>query len=61
MAIARKPKKADDKSQVDVDALINKGGSVAKLAESTSPDEAATEGRAQGPAFPLASSRAPFV
>lgn len=36
MAIARKPKKTDDKSQVDVDALINKGGSVAKLAENTS-------------------------
>lgn len=43
MAIARKPKKTADKSQVDVDALINKGGSVAKLAESTPPDEAATE------------------
>lgn len=43
MAIARKPKKTDEKSQVDVDALINKGGSVAKLAESNSPDEAAAE------------------
>ena len=30
MAIARKPKKTAEKQQVDVDALINKGGSVAK-------------------------------
>lgn len=43
MVIARKPKKTDYQSQVDVDELINKGGSVAKLAESHSPDEVVTE------------------
>lgn len=31
MAIARKPKKNDAGSSVDVDALINKGGSVAQV------------------------------
>ncbi len=43
MAIARKPKKTADETQVDVDALINKGGSIAKLTESTSTDEATAE------------------
>jgi hypothetical protein len=42
MAIARKPKNTEEKSRVDVDALINKGGSVAKLAEPSSADDAAT-------------------
>ena len=31
MAIARKPKKTEAGSDVDVDALINKGGSVAQI------------------------------
>lgn len=31
MAIARKPKKTETGSSVDVDALINKGGSVAQI------------------------------
>ena len=43
MAITRKPKKTADKSQLEVEKLINKGGSVAKLAQSTSPDKAAKE------------------
>ena len=37
MAIARKPKKKADPKEVDVDALINKGGSVAQLVEPAKP------------------------
>ena len=43
MAIARKPKNTEVKPQVDVDALISKGGSVAKLGETASADDASTE------------------
>ena len=35
MAIARKPKKNQQDKSVDVDALINKGGSVAQLEAKT--------------------------
>ena len=43
MAITRKPKKTANKSQFEVEALINKGGSIAKLAQNTFFDKAVTE------------------
>ena len=43
MAITRKPKKTANKSQFEVEALINKGGSIAKFTQNTSFDKAATE------------------
>jgi hypothetical protein len=43
MAIARKPKQKSETPQVDVDALINKGGSIAKPNEPTSPNDINTE------------------